>query len=135
MILLYIAAGINHFLHPGMYVSIVPPWIPFKHVWVDTTGVAEVWFAILMIFRLTRRIGAWAIIALLIAVFPANIQMMLNYLHEHNPWLWLAILRLPLQAVLIWWAYTFAMEGRHLFRHPRNHDPGPGPRDPGANPR
>lgn len=116
MILLYIAAGINHFLHPRMYVSIVPPWIPFKHVWVDTTGIAEVWFAILMIFRLTRRIGAWAIIALLIVVFPANIQMMLNYQYEHNPWLWLTIVRLPLQGVLIWWAYTFAMEGRHLFR-------------------
>jgi uncharacterized membrane protein len=120
MILLYIAAGVNHFLHPRMYVTIVPPWIPFKHVWVDVTGVAEVWFAILMIFRLTRRIGAWAIIALLIAVFPANIQMMLNYQYDHNPWLWLAILRLPLQGVLIWWAYTFAMEGRHLFRTSRN---------------
>ncbi len=116
MILLYIAAGVNHFLHPRMYVTIVPPWIPFKHALVDVSGVAEVWFAILLIIPLTRRIGAWAIIALLLAVFPANIQMMLNFLHEHNPWIWLAILRLPLQGVLIWWAYTFAMEGRRLFR-------------------
>jgi uncharacterized membrane protein len=125
MILFYVAAGVNHYIHPRMYINIIPPWIPFKHVLVDVSGVAEIWFAILMIFRLTRRIGAWAIIALLIALFPANIQMILNFLHEHNPWLWLAILRLPLQGVLIWWAYTFAMEGRHLFRHSRDRHPLP----------
>jgi uncharacterized membrane protein len=44
---------------------------------------------------------------LLIAIFPANIQMLVNYLHQNHAGLWLAIARLPLQAVLIWWAYLY----------------------------
>ena len=56
---------------------------------------------------LTRRTAAWGIIILLIMIFPANIYMMMNYLNEKNPGLWITILRLPLQFVLIWWAYTF----------------------------
>jgi uncharacterized membrane protein len=41
-------------------------------------------------------------------VFPANIQMMLNFWHQQSSYLWLAILRLPIQFLLIWWAYMFA---------------------------
>ncbi|MEO5906613.1 MAG: hypothetical protein ABIQ11_07800 [Saprospiraceae bacterium] len=51
--------------------------------------------------------AAWAIILLLIAVFPANVQMLVNYLQEDNARLWLAIIRLPMQIILIWWAYKF----------------------------
>jgi uncharacterized membrane protein len=64
-------------------------------------------FALLLLFPLTRRIAAWCIIVLLIAVFPANIQMVINYCQENNHLLWLAVLRLPLQIILIAWAYHF----------------------------
>ena len=51
--------------------------------------------------------AAWLIIIFLIAVFPANIQMALQYYQQHRAGWWLTWLRLPLQGVLIWWAYSF----------------------------
>ena len=107
MILLYAAAGINHFIHPTIYLKIMPPWLPLHKELVLISGVAEILFALMLIFPFSRRLGAWVIIVLLIAVFPANIQMMLNYIQEDNPSLWIAILRLPLQLLSIYWAYTF----------------------------
>jgi uncharacterized membrane protein len=107
MSLLYIAAGINHFIHPEFYRKIMPPWVPLHDEMILISGIAEVLFALLLLFPFTRRFAACCIIALLIAVFPANIQMTLNYYHENNPGLWFTVVRLPLQIVLIWWAYLF----------------------------
>ncbi len=107
MILFYAGAGINHFVHPAFYLQIMPPWLPLHKELVFISGVAEVLCALLLLFTKTRRLGAWAAIALLIAVFPANIQMLLDYKRDNNPMLWVAILRLPIQLVLIWWAYSF----------------------------
>lgn len=85
----------------------MPPWLPLHKELVFVSGLFEALFALLLIFPQTRRIGAWGIIALLIAVFPANVQMLLNYLDNNDPKLWIAIIRLPLQLLLIWWAYGF----------------------------
>jgi uncharacterized membrane protein len=107
MAVLYILAGVNHFISPGFYQKIMPPWLP-QHDWlISISGGIEIVLGLLLLPRFTRRIAGWGIIALLIAIFPANIQMMLNYQSEHNPWLWIAVLRLPLQLVLIGWAYGF----------------------------
>jgi uncharacterized membrane protein len=107
MTVLYIVAGLNHFIHPEFYIKIMPPWIPLHEELVFVSGICEVLFALLLIYPFTRRFGAWCIIGLLIVIFPANIQMMLDYQHENNPLLWLTILRLPIQILLIWWAYNF----------------------------
>lgn len=105
---LYAAAGINHFLHPSLYNSIMPPWLGGHYGLIYLSGICEILFGLLLIPVKTRRVAAWSIIILLIAVFPANIQMMLNYIHENRSTLWIAIVRLPLQAVLIWWAYQYS---------------------------
>jgi uncharacterized membrane protein len=107
MACLYVIAGIKHFLNPDFFTGIMPPWLGWHLQLVYISGACEILFGLLLIPVKTRRIGAWCIIGLLIAVFPANIQMMINYFHEHRPGLWLTILRLPLQAVLIWWAYLY----------------------------
>ena len=107
MILFYAGAGINHFIRPDFYLKIMPAWLPLHKELVFISGVAEVLCAVLLLFSKTRCLGAWAVIALLIAVFPANIQMLLDYKHDNNPMLWVAILRLPIQLLLIWWAYSF----------------------------
>jgi uncharacterized membrane protein len=107
MVLLYIVAGTNHLIHPEVYRQIMPGWVPMHDAMIFISGICEIIFALFLLPPLTRRIAAWCIIALLIAVFPANIQMMLNYLHENKSGLWLAVLRLPLQIVLVWWAYCF----------------------------
>ena len=107
MALLYIAAGINHFASTKVYMEIMPAYIPWHLFMVYLSGVCEVAFGVLLLPAATRKVAAWLIIVLLMAVFPANVQMMLNDLHHHSSNLWLTIVRLPLQLLLIWWAYTF----------------------------
>ena len=107
MAVLYIAAGVNHFRSPGFYYKIMPPYLPYPYQLIYASGICESAFGFLLFFAETRRFAAWGIIVLLIAVFPANIQMLINYIHEKNPHLWVAVIRLPLQLPLIWWAYSF----------------------------
>jgi uncharacterized membrane protein len=107
MILFYAGAGVNHFVHPSFYLQIMPAWLPWHSQLVFISGVAEVVCALLLLFAKTRRIGAWAVIALLIAVFPANIQMLIDYVKTGNPMTWVAIVRLPIQLLLIWWAFIY----------------------------
>ena len=107
MILFYAGAGINHFIRPDFYLKIMPAWLPLHKELVFISGIAEVLCAALLLFSKTRRLGAWAVIALLVAVFPANLQMLLDYKRDNNPMLWIAVLRLPIQLLLIWWAYSF----------------------------
>jgi uncharacterized membrane protein len=109
MALLYVVAGINHFLHPDMYVSIMPRFLPvssFRPL-VAISGVFEAVLGSMLIPSTTRNIAAWGIITLLIVIFPANIQMTIDFTRHHNAYTWLTWLRLPVQALLIWWAYKF----------------------------
>ena len=105
--MLYIAAGINHFIHPLFYKKIMPPYLPWHLPLIYVTGILESVLGILLFPPATRRAAAWGIIILLVLIFPANINMMINYVREKNPDAWITLLRLPLQVVLVWWAYTF----------------------------
>ena len=107
MVVIYIVAGLNHFIHPAFYTVIMPPYIPWHLPLVYISGVFEIILALALIPQTTRRYAAWGIIALLIAIFPANVYMLQKYHAQQHPQLWLMILRLPLQLVLIWWAYSF----------------------------
>jgi len=107
MAFLYVAAGIFHFVKPKIYRAIIPRWLPWHNQLILLSGIAEVILGILLIPITTRIIAAWFIIILLIAIFPANIQMAINWSRSKNPKLWIAILRLPLQLVLIWWAWQY----------------------------
>ena len=105
--LLYVAAGINHFVNTKMYLRIMPSYIPWHLQCVYISGVCEILFGLLLIPLITRRLAAWLIMALLIAIFPANIQMMVDSWNDNQLQHWATILRLPLQFLLIWWAYIF----------------------------
>lgn len=107
MAVFYVVAGVNHIINPAFYLKIMPAWLPFHKELVLISGLFEILFGVLLFFSSTKRFAAWGVLALLVAVFPANIQMMLNYQQENNPQLWIAVLRLPLQVLLIWWAYGF----------------------------
>lgn len=108
----YMLAGINHFWHPDMYAAIMPPWLPAHYPLVYISGVVEILLGALLLPLATRRLAAWGLILLLIAIFPANIQMAINYTKEHHPYTWVAYARLPLQIVLIWWAWLYARSPR-----------------------
>ena len=103
----FIAAGITHFVMPGFYLKIMPPYIPFHQFCVAFSGLIEVLLGILLLIPRTRKLAGWGLIALLIAVFPANI-----YVYQHQDEFplpaFVHLLRLPLQGVLIAWAYVYA---------------------------
>jgi uncharacterized membrane protein len=109
MSLLYFSAGIYHFVNPKMYLRIMPTYLPqTSHLpLVYISGVCEIIAALLLIPESTRPLGAWLTIALLIAVFPANIQMLVTFYQKQHSALWIAILRLPMQIFLIWWAWIY----------------------------
>ena len=104
MAALYIAAGINHFVSPKFYAAIMPPYIPFHTLAIFVSGAAESILGFLLLFNHTRKAASWGIVIVLLAIFPANVQMLVNYIKQNNPFIWVAVLRLPLQALLIWWA-------------------------------
>ncbi len=104
---LLVAAGVMHFARPQFYVAAMPAYLPWHVELVYVSGVFEVILGVLLLVPRTRQLAAWGIIALLVAVFPANVQMALN--PDLFPTIPPAVLwaRLPLQAVFIAWAWWF----------------------------
>ena len=109
----FVAAGLNHFINPAFYLKIMPPYLPWHLFLVHLSGFFEVALGVLLLLPAFTRASAWGLIALLIAIFPANIQMAINpQLYPDIPSiaLWL---RLPLQAVFIAWAYWYTRPVKH----------------------
>lgn len=101
-----ILSGILHFAKSRFYVRSMPPWIPAHHFCVYFSGIAEIILGIALLLQNTQNWAAWGTMLLLIAVFPANIYMYTSGKFWRIPRV-LLLLRLPLQAVLLWWAYLF----------------------------
>jgi uncharacterized membrane protein len=98
---LFVLAGANHFANASFYVSIMPPYLPLPTVLVWASGACEIVLGCMLLVRRLRQVAGWGLIALLIAVFPANLHMALHpqaYPEFGRALLWW---RLPLQAVLI----------------------------------
>ena len=104
---LFVAAGLNHFRSPAFYVGIMPPYLPWHLELVYISGVAEILLGVMLLVPRWTVTAAWGLIALLIAVFPANIHMTMH--PELYPSISLTALwvRLPIQGVLIAWAYWY----------------------------
>ena len=110
--ILFALAGANHFAHTDFYVSIMPPYLPWHTALVYVSGVFEVALGILLLFRRFERLAACGMIALIIAVTPANVHMALHpelYPQYCSVALWW---RVPLQGALIAWAFWFTRPRR-----------------------
>jgi len=113
MALLYVIAGILHFVVPDLYVQIVPPILPAPLALVYLSGIAEIAVGVGLLVPRTRSYAAWATIALLVAIFPANVYMAVSMVTIEgapgggNPSVLARWVRLPLQGVLILWAYWY----------------------------
>ena len=105
--LVYILAGINHFRKPNLYIKIIPPSFKNPKRINQISGWAEIILGILVCIRITSFYGAWGIILLLIAIFPANLYMYQNDKAALGLPKWIRLLRLPLQLLLIYWAYCY----------------------------
>ncbi len=103
----YVGVGVGHFTHAEFFVGIMPPYLPMHLELVWLSGLFEVLGGVGLLFARTRRWASYMLIALLIAVFPANLNMAMNpapFVAEGMP-LWGLYARLPMQAVFIAWAY------------------------------
>jgi len=107
---LFVVAGVNHFLNTAFYVGIMPPYLPWHLELVYISGAAEAGLGALLLIRRWAVWAAWGLIALLVAVFPANVHMAMHadlYPSISALALWL---RLPVQGLLIAWAYWYTIE-------------------------
>jgi uncharacterized membrane protein len=106
----YVFAGVNHFASPDFYVRIMPPYLPWHLELVYLSGVAEILCGIGVLIPRTRVMAAWATIALLVAVFPANVHVAVNDVPmvgaEEGAGIWNWV-RLPFQAVFVAWAWWY----------------------------
>ncbi len=110
--IIFVLAGIYHFANPTIYLRIMPPYLPAHLILIYLSGFFQIVLGVLLVVPKFTPRAAWGIIALLIAVFPANIYMAMNteLFPEINPLLiWL---RLPLQFVIIAWAYLYISESK-----------------------
>jgi len=105
---IYILAGLNHFRNPRMYLKIIPEYLPSPKLLNILSGLAESIGGILLFIPAYSSIGAWIIIATLVAVFPANLYMVTNKKASFGLPKWILWLRLPLQILLILWAYIYS---------------------------
>jgi uncharacterized membrane protein len=109
----YVAAGVMHFTRPDYYRPMMPPYLPWHDALIHLSGAAEVGLGIAVLIPPLRPLAAWGIVLLLIAVFPANV-----HIAQHDVPVFGAAegagignwLRLPLQGVLIAWAWWYTRE-------------------------
>lgn len=105
--LFFIVSGANHFLSPNFYLSAMPPYFPWRAQLVAISGAAEITGALGVLLPQTRRLAGWGLIALLVAVFPANIQAISTgmIIGGHVVPVWILWARLPFQLLFLTWVY------------------------------
>ena len=108
--LFFVSAGVLHFVFMPNYVSVMPPWLPWQGALVIISGLCEIAGGLGVLWSVTRRWAGYGLIALCVAVLPANVQMLLDAqaapaAYASTVGLGLLWLRLPLQGVLMFWIW------------------------------
>ena len=114
--LIFCTAGVLHFVAPRQYAGVIPPMLPNPYLLVAVSGAFEILGGIGILVPRVRRLAGAGLIALLFAVYPANIYMFTRQLQAHG-WSFttlLLFLRLPLQFVLIWWVFQACLGTKPL---------------------
>ncbi|MDB6171188.1 MAG: hypothetical protein JWL59_499 [Chthoniobacteraceae bacterium] len=115
----FLGAGTNHFLNPAPYEAMMPSYLPSPHALVLLSGVAEMIGGLGVLVPRLRAYAGAGLIALLLAVFPANLNVAIHGwpgVQLPASILWL---RLPFQIAFIWWVYRVC-----LSREARADSPG-----------
>lgn len=115
---LYVVAGVGHFVATQAFERIMPEYLPDHRALVLVSGAAEIagGVGVLMARRypVVGRVAAWGIVMLLVAVWPANLWMVQHPELFPGVPLWALWVRLPLQAPLIWWAWSYTHGKGHF---------------------
>lgn len=109
--LLFATSGVGHFVFADAYARAIPEWLPHRAFLVLISGVLELLGAVGLLIPALRVVVGWCLLALLVAVFPANIQILATVRAADGP-IWIETLlwiRLPLQFLLIWLVYRYAV--------------------------
>lgn len=109
-----VVVGVLHFTSVDTFLAMMPPWVPWHRAMVYLSGVFEILGGIGLLVPATRRLAGWGLIALYVAVFPANLNMALeNVPFDGEPVppfvLWG---RLPFQILFIAWAWWVSRPDR-----------------------
>ncbi len=104
---MYTAGGINHFVMRKVYTSIMPAHYSHPAGWVEFTGVAEIAGGLGLLLPATRKPAAWGLIAMLIVYFDVHFDMLAHADRFAPIPKWALQARIPLQLVLIAWAYVY----------------------------
>lgn len=107
MALMYVVAGLFHFIKPKAYLRIMPRFLPYPKALVFWSGVAEVILGIGLVFPLTRNASILGIIAMLVVFLLVHFNMLRGKKEAAGVPKWILILRIPIQFVLIWWALFY----------------------------
>ena len=108
----YAFGGYNHLANPQFYLAIMPPDLPEPELLNVVSGLVEIVLGVFLLDRRTRPFAAWGTIALLIAVFPANVYAASANVGPDGPGSGLGManwFRLPFQALLIAWAWWYTL--------------------------
>jgi uncharacterized membrane protein len=123
MAYMLIVTGAAHLIVPQAFDELVPDFLPGEpRLWTYLSGIAELIIALLLLAPLGREFagkalrlwGAYLALALFIAVYPANINMAIEWSSRDMPEPLFAYLRLPLQFGLFYWAWALAKEFRKI---------------------
>ncbi len=116
--IIMVGAGVYHFVNAPTFIAMVPAALPAPAALVYISGVAEICGGLGLILPQTRKLAGWGLVLLYLAVFPANVNMALNDLPLGGDPVpsWALWARLPLQAVLIAWAYWMTRDDRRATR-------------------
>jgi len=107
MAVMYITAGIFHFIKPKAYLRIMPRYLPAHKALVYLSGLAEITLGVALFFPETKVLAIYGIIMMLLIFLLVHFYMLSSKKAAAGIPVWMLLLRLPLQFVLIWWAYFY----------------------------
>ena len=107
MAVMYGFAGLMHFIKPKMYEKVMPDFMPRPKLLVYLSGVAEIVLGAALLISGLKNWAIIGIVAMLIVFMIVHINMLRGGKHAAGVPMWILILRIPIQAVLVWWAFQY----------------------------
>lgn len=107
MALMYVVAGLFHFIKPRMYMRIMPRYLPAHKALVLLSGIAEILLGIGLCFPETKDLAIYGIILMLLVFLLVHFYMLSSEKAGAGLPKWILIVRIPLQFILIWWAWFY----------------------------
>lgn len=104
---LYVVAGVAHFIFPKVYLRIMPRYLPYPKFLVFLSGLAEMGLGLGLCFQTTRNLSVFGIITMLIVFLTVHFYMLSGEKAAAGIPKWILILRIPLQFILMYWAYGY----------------------------